>query len=62
LEALLEGRGRVAYKQAVLVNAAAALQVAGFEDDTAQRAAASLESGAAKRALETLIVITQAAP
>jgi anthranilate phosphoribosyltransferase len=61
LEALLEGGGRTAYRQAVLVNAAAALQVAGFEGDAGARATASLDSGAAKRALAQLVAITSAA-
>jgi anthranilate phosphoribosyltransferase len=61
LEALLDGGGRAAYRQAVLANAAAALRIAGLEDGP-ERAAASLDSGAAKHALQTLIAITRAAP
>lgn len=62
LQALLDGGGRAAYRQAVLTNAAAALQVAGIEADASARAAASLDSGAAKRALAQLVALTSAAP
>lgn len=60
--ALLDGAPG-AYRDAVLLNAAAALLVAGKVDslkDGATLAAESIDSGAAKRAVETLARITQA--
>ncbi|WP_420859335.1 anthranilate phosphoribosyltransferase [Marivivens marinus] len=60
--ALLDGAPG-AYRDAVLLNAAAALLVAGKVDslkDGATLAAESIASGAAKRAVETLARITQA--
>lgn len=62
LTALLDGGGRAAYRQAVLANAAIALQMAGFGPEGEQRASASLESGAAKLMLEKLIAVTKDAP
>lgn len=62
LEALLDGGGRAGYRQAVLVNASAALQVAGIDQETNALAATSLDSGAAKQALTRLIEITSTAP
>ncbi len=59
--ALLDGAAG-AYRDAVLLNAAAALLVAGRADDLrsgAAMAAESLDSGAAKRAVETLARVTQ---
>ncbi|MBL8536305.1 MAG: anthranilate phosphoribosyltransferase [Hyphomonadaceae bacterium] len=62
LRALLDGGGRAAYRQAVLANATIALQMAGFGPEGEERARASLESGAAKLMLDTLIAITKDAP
>jgi len=61
LAALLDGGGRAAYRRAVLVNAAAALEIAGL-DEPGARAAEALDSGAARAALDTLVAITRAAP
>ena len=61
--ALLNGEGG-AYRDAVLLNAAAALLVAGAVDalpEGAQKAAQSIDSGAALRAVETLAKVTSAA-
>ncbi len=61
--ALLAGEPS-AYRDAVLLNSAAALLVAGKVEGLkagAQMAAESIDSGAAKRAVETLAAITQAA-
>ncbi len=58
---LLDG-AQSAYRDAVLLNAAAALLVAGKVDDLkagVEQAAESIDSGAAKRAVETLARITQ---
>ncbi|MCW1952168.1 MAG: anthranilate phosphoribosyltransferase [Octadecabacter sp.] len=60
--ALLDGE-HSAYRDAVLLNSAAALLVAGKVEDLkagANMAAESIDSGAAKRAVETLAKITQA--
>ncbi len=60
---LLEGDGG-AYRDAVLLNAAAALLVAGAVDDLpsgAEKAAKSIDTGAALNAVETLAAITTAA-
>jgi anthranilate phosphoribosyltransferase len=62
LLALLDGGGRVAYKQAVLANATIALQMAGFGPEGEERARDALESGAAKLMLEKLIATTKDAP
>jgi anthranilate phosphoribosyltransferase len=61
--ALLDGEAS-AYRDAVLLNAAAALLVAGKVEGLkagAKLAAESIDSGAAKRAVETLAKITQGA-
>ncbi|MDC0012124.1 anthranilate phosphoribosyltransferase [Octadecabacter sp.] len=61
--ALLDGEAS-AYRDAVLLNAAAALLVAGKVESLkagAKLAAESIDSGAAKRAVETLAKITQGA-
>lgn len=61
LRALLDGAGRPAYRDAVLLNAAAALLVAGHATslgDGVDQARASLVSGAAKGAAETLARIS----
>ena len=61
--ALLDGAPS-AYREAVLLNAAAALKVAGVEDDLKQgaaRAAESIDSGAARNKVETVARITSAA-
>lgn len=65
LRALLKGGGRAGHRNAVLVNAAAALVVAGRAKTVPEGmpiAAQSLKTGAALEALETLIAITKAAP
>lgn len=61
--ALLNGEGG-AYRDAVLLNAAAALLVAGAVEalpEGVQKAAESIDSGAALRAVETLAKVTSAA-
>jgi len=61
--ALLDGEAS-AYRDAVLLNAAAALLVAGKVEGLkagAAMAAESIDSGAAKRAVETLAKVTSAA-
>jgi len=65
MRALLEGRGRPGHRAAVLINAAAALVAAGRAEDVSEahtRATESLDSGAAKAALEKLIAVTARAP
>ncbi|MDX2232965.1 MAG: anthranilate phosphoribosyltransferase [Hyphomonadaceae bacterium] len=66
LRDLLEGRGaNAAYEGFVLLNAAAALVVAGVTTtlaDGVKRARASLRDGAARDALDQLIAITRGAP
>ena len=62
LTALLDGGGRAAYKQAVLANAAIALQMAGFGPEGEERARVALESGAARLMLDKLIAIAKDAP
>jgi anthranilate phosphoribosyltransferase len=60
--ALLDG-AQNAYRDAVLLNAAAALLVAGRADslrDGAEQARASIDSGAARRSIEALARITSA--
>ena len=62
-QALLDGAPS-AYREAVLLNAAAALHVAGAEDDLkdgAARAAESIDSGAARSKVEAVARITSAA-
>lgn len=61
LRALLEGAGRPAYRDAVLLNAAAALVVAGRAADLPAGVALareSIDTGAARRAAETLARIS----
>lgn len=61
LRALLAGAGRAAYRDAVLLNAAAALMIAGKAGglrDGVSLARDSLESGAAQRAVEALARIS----
>jgi anthranilate phosphoribosyltransferase len=65
LRALLDGGGRGAYRAAVLINAAAALFVAGRAASVIEGhalASETLASDAPRRALEKLIAITAAAP
>ena len=60
---LLDG-AKTAYRDAVLLNAAAALVVADKADDLksgAEMAAESIDSGAAKARVETLARVTQSA-
>jgi len=64
MRALLNGGGRAGHRSAVVLNAAAALVVAGRAADVPQAwpiAEHALTSGAAKEALERLVAITQAA-
>ncbi len=61
LRAVLDGAGRPAYRDAVLLNAAAALVVAGRSEaltDGVERARESIASGAARKAAETLARIS----
>ena len=63
LRALLDGETS-AYRDAVLLNSAAALVVAGLESDlktAADRAAESIDSGRARAKLDAVVRITQAA-
>lgn len=65
LRALLEGRGRPGHRAAVILNAAAALVVAGrasIVPEAMPLAAQSLDSGAALDALAKLVAVTQSAP
>ncbi len=65
LRALLAGAGRPAYRAAVLINAAAALFVAGRAAsvvDAHALATQTLDSPAPRQALERIIATTQAAP
>jgi anthranilate phosphoribosyltransferase len=65
MAALLDGGGRPGHRAAVLINAAAALVVAGRAKDVPSAlpiAERSLESGAARGALAKLVVVTQSAP
>lgn len=65
LRALLDGAGRPGHRDAVILNAAGALVVAGRAMDVPEAwsmAAAALDSGAARGALERLIAVSQAAP
>ncbi|MEZ5956029.1 MAG: anthranilate phosphoribosyltransferase [Hyphomonadaceae bacterium] len=62
---LLAGRGRSGHRAAVVLNAAAALVVAGKAADVIEArpmAEHSLDSGAARGALERLIDVTRSAP
>lgn len=65
MRALLDGGGRPGHRNAVILNAAAALVVAGRAANIPEAhpiAEQSLSSGAAKAALETLVAVTQSAP
>jgi anthranilate phosphoribosyltransferase len=65
LRALLRGGGRAGHRKAVIVNAAGALVVAGRAINVPEAmplAAQSLDSGAARRALEKLVAVTRGAP
>lgn len=65
MAALLDGGGRPGHRAAVLINAAAALVVAGRARDVPAAlpiVERSLESGAARGALAKLVVVTQSAP
>lgn len=65
LRALLAGKGRPGHRAAVALNAAGALVVAGKATDIVEAhplAEQSLDSGAARNALERLIDVTRSAP
>lgn len=65
MRALLDGGGRPGHRTAVIVNAAGALVVAGRAANVPEGmplAAHSLDSGAARVALERLVAISQGAP
>jgi len=65
LSALLAGGGRRGHRDAVILNAAGALVVAGRAKDVPEAwpmAAQSIDSGAARERLERLIDISQSAP
>jgi anthranilate phosphoribosyltransferase len=65
MRALLNGAGRPGHRDAVILNAAGALVVAGRAKDVPEgwpMAAQSLDSGAARGALEKLVAVSQAAP
>ncbi|MBC7767864.1 MAG: anthranilate phosphoribosyltransferase [Phycisphaerales bacterium] len=65
MRALLNGDGRPGHRAAVLINAAAALFVAGKAADVIEAhemATQSLDSGAAREALARLIAVTRSAP
>ena len=65
MRALLDGGGRPGHRDAVILNAAGALVVAGRAKDVPEgwpMAAQSLDSGAARGALAKLIAVSQAAP
>lgn len=65
LMALLNGGGRPGHRDAVALNAAGALVVAGKAKDVPEgwpMALASIESGAARSVLEKLIAVSQSAP
>jgi len=65
LRALLNGGGRPGHRDAVLVNAAGALVVAGRAKNVPEGwpvAAQSLDSGAARGALEKLVAVSRSAP
>jgi anthranilate phosphoribosyltransferase len=62
---LLAGRGRAGHRAAVVLNAAGALVVAGKAVDVIEgwpMAEQSLDSGAARSALEKLVDVTRSAP
>ncbi|MGH6949393.1 MAG: anthranilate phosphoribosyltransferase [Vitreimonas sp.] len=65
MRALLDGEGRAGHRDAVLLNAAGALVVAGRAKDVPAAlpiVTRSLDSGAARGALAKLVVVTQSAP
>jgi anthranilate phosphoribosyltransferase len=65
LRAMLGGAGRPGHRAAVLINAAAALFVAGKAPSLGEAhamAADSVDSGAARGALERLVAVTRGAP
>jgi anthranilate phosphoribosyltransferase len=65
LRALLNGAGRPGHRDAVILNAAGALVVAGRAKDIPEgwpMAAQSLDSGAARGALANLIAVSQSSP
>lgn len=65
MRAMLNGGGRPGHRAAVLINAAAALFVAGKAADVIEAhrlATDSLDSGAAREALARLIAVTRSAP
>jgi anthranilate phosphoribosyltransferase len=65
LRALLNGAGRPGHRDAVCLNAAGALVVAGKAKDVPEAwpmAAQSIDSGAARGALEKLVAVTPSAP
>lgn len=65
LRALLKGAGRPGHRDAVILNAAGALVVAGRAKDLPEGwplAAESIGSGAAREALEKLVAVSQGAP
>jgi anthranilate phosphoribosyltransferase len=65
MRALLSGAGRPGHRDAVILNAAGALVVAGRAKDIAEAwpmAEASIDSGAARRALASLIAVSRSAP
>jgi len=65
LRALLNGAGRPGHRDAVCLNAAAALVVAGRAKDVPEgwpMAANAIDSGAARAALANLIAVSQGAP
>jgi anthranilate phosphoribosyltransferase len=65
MRALLNGAGRPGHRDAVILNAAGALVVAGRAKDVPEAwpmAAESLDSGAARGALAKLIAVSQSAP
>jgi anthranilate phosphoribosyltransferase len=65
MRALLAGRGRPGHRAAVVLNAAGALVVAGRAVDVVEAwpmAEQSLDTGAARAALERLVDVTRSAP
>jgi anthranilate phosphoribosyltransferase len=65
MRALLNGAGRPGHRDAVILNAAGALVVAGRAKDVPEgwpMVAQSLNSGAARGALEKLVAVSQTAP
>ncbi|MGD9982032.1 MAG: anthranilate phosphoribosyltransferase [Hyphomonadaceae bacterium] len=65
MRALLDGAGQPGHRAAVILNAAGALVVAGKAKDVPEAwpiAAQSLDSGAAREALERLVDVTRSAP